>query len=315
MPEEAEPPVYRYRLCGWHVESEIPLPELREWNEPGMNVDISIRIGETPAFPGMENAPKRFTIQNAGHCRIAIPGVATLGVREGRDVLIDPILPADSVELRNYLYGTGLGLLCHQRGVFPFHGSCLQMGDKAVIFSGKSGAGKSTLAAALTHRGYRLIADDVCVLTRKDGAWVVWPAFPRVKLKSSAFRAIFGNEPSQELIGHLGKHHFRFDTVKSFAHDPVPLGAIYFLEEANGEEPDHIIEVGGLGRIPLLQSQIFRRAMAMRLGLRQSLFQSAAQIAASTPVRRLCRSFDLDRMNAVIEILERTQGLSAPCGD
>lgn len=287
-----------------HIESEFPLPELAPWDHPGDEADVRIRLGEVPPFAGMENEMCPLTVLDPCHARICIPGVATFALREGSEFFVDPILPVNSVEFRNSLFGTGLGLLCHQRGIYPIHGSCLQLGDRAVIFSGASGAGKSTLAAALVQRGHRLIADDVCALSKHDGPWFVWPAFPRVKLLPIAHRAIFGGDPPSDTLCLQGKHHICFDSVHSFAAAPTPLDAIYFLEKAEEDEPEGIVDVTGFGCIALLQSQIFCRDMGMRLGRRDELFQVSAQVAAAVPIRRLRRPFKLDRINSAIELLE-----------
>jgi hypothetical protein len=291
-------------LCGWHVQSEICLPELLPWEDPGAAVDIHIRLGEVPPLRKIVASTRRLTVDDAGVCRLEIPNVVTFSVRDGREIIIDPLGYRDPFELRNYLFGTGLGLVCHQRGVFPLHGSCLQLGEGAVIFSGNSGSGKSTLAAALAHRGYTLMADDVCVIKKTDRDWVVWPAFPRVKLLPASLQAIFGAEAEQASISLQGKHHFRFEPVHSFATKPVPLEAIYFLEKAQNDEPDSIVDVPGLKRLALLESQIFRPKAAAVLGRRESLFRSTAGIAATVPIFELRRNFDLKRIGATIAMLE-----------
>ncbi|MGA2047175.1 MAG: hypothetical protein ABSG96_05755 [Terracidiphilus sp.] len=298
-------------LCGWRVRSEIPLMELLPWPATEAAVDVQIGLGQVPPFTGATTSHGRFTLNGAGHCRIEIPGIATFLVREGREIVIDLLVDPDSLELRNYLFGTVLGFLCHQRGVFPLHGSCLRLGESAVIFSGNSGAGKSALAATFAVRGYTLLADDVCVLSEGDGGWVVWPAFPRVKLKSAAHRAIFGVEPERESPSLLGKHHFRFEPVRSFCVKPVPLAAIYFLEKAPLGESESIAEVPGLRRLAMLQNQIFRCRAGFLLGRGPALFASTSRIASVVSIRRLCRSLDFARMDATIAMLEAAHRVPA----
>jgi hypothetical protein len=291
-------------LCGWRVQSEICLPELLPWEDPSAAVDIHIRLGEVPPLQKIVASTRRLTIDATGLCRLEIPGGATFSVRDGSEIVVDPVASPDPFEVRNYLYGTGLGLICHQRGVFPLHGSCLQLGEGAVIFSGNSGSGKSTLAAALAHRGYTLMADDVCVLTETDRGWVVWPAFPRVKLLPASLQAILGVEAERAALSLQGKHHFRFEPVRSFARNPVPLEAIYFLERMQNEEPDSIVDVPGLKRLALLERQIFRPRAGNLLGRRESLFCSTAGIAATVPIFELRRNFDLKRIGETIAMLE-----------
>jgi len=298
-------------LCGWRVQSEIPLPELLPWKEPGAGVDIHIRLGSVPPLADVTASTPRMTSNGAGLCRVEIPDVVKFSVRDGREIVLDPLVSPDSLEVHNYLLGTGLGLVCHQRGVFPLHGSCVEFGGKAVIFSGKPGAGKSTLAAALAHRGHTLLADDVCVLSETGLGWEVWPAFPRVKLHPASLLAVLGKRSDTSQVNLQGKHHFQFEPVDSFALKPVPLDAIYFLERTQDGTPEGIIDLSGLESLALLQSQTFRRRMGFLLGCREFLFQSAARIAASVQVRKLRRDFDLTRMETSISMLEEAHGISA----
>jgi hypothetical protein len=297
-------------LCGWRVQSEIPLPELPAWKTPEAAVDVRIRLGTVPPLAEVTASTQRMTTNGAGLCRIEIPEVVTFSVRDGREIVIDPLVSPDSLEVHNFLFGTGLGLLCHQRGVFPLHGSCLQLGGKAVIFSGKSGAGKSTLAAALVNRGHILLADDVCALTRTEQGWQVWPAFPRVKLHPASLQAVLGKQANPSQANLQGKVHFQLEPVRSFALQPVPLDAIYFLRKAEDGEPERIIDLSNLESLASLQNQTFRRGMGVLLGRREFLFQSAAQIAADVPVRQLRRNFDLKRIESSLSILEKAHGFS-----
>jgi hypothetical protein len=298
-------------LCGWRVQSEIPLPELLPWSQPGAGVDINIRLGSVPPLADVTGSTPRMTSNGAGLCRVEIPDVVTFSVRDGREIVLDPLVSPSSLEVHNYLLGTGLGLLCHQRGVFPLHGSCVQFGGKAVIFSGRSGAGKSTLAAALAHRGHILLADDVCVLTETERGWEVWPAFPRVKLHPASLQAVQGKRTNPSQVNLQGKYHFRFEPVGSFALKPVPLEVIYFLEKTEDGEAERIIDLSSLECLALLQGQTFRRRMGFLLGCREFLFQSAARIAANVPTRQLRRDFDLTRMETSISILEKAHGIAA----
>jgi hypothetical protein len=291
-------------LCGWRVQSEICLPELLPWEDFGAAVDIGIHVGQVPPLNKIVGSSRRLTVDETGLCRLEIPAVATFSVRNGSEIVIDPLVSLNSVVLRNYLFGTVLGLVCHQRGVFPLHGSCLQLGDGAVIFSGNSGAGKSTLAAGLAHRGHTLMADDVCVLTETHGGWVVWPAFPRVKLGTESLRAIFGGESDQSPLSLQGKHHFRFEPVQCFQTNPVPLKAVYFLGRTQIEARDSIVDVPRLKRLALLETQIFRATAAALLGRTESLFHSAARIAATVPILELRRCFDLEKIGVTFAMLE-----------
>ncbi|MHB8467261.1 MAG: hypothetical protein ACYDD7_20805, partial [Acidimicrobiales bacterium] len=54
--------------------------------------------------------------------------------------------------------------------------------DRAVVLAGDSASGKSVLAAALTRRGWRVLADDLAPLAITDGRCIVLPSSPRLHL-------------------------------------------------------------------------------------------------------------------------------------
>lgn len=49
------------------------------------------------------------------------------------------------------------------------HASCVAIGGKAVLISGRSGSGKSDLALRLIDRGALLVSDDYTIVRRVDG--------------------------------------------------------------------------------------------------------------------------------------------------
>ncbi|MFQ5774662.1 MAG: HprK-related kinase A [Kiloniellaceae bacterium] len=85
---------------------------------------------------------------------------------------------------------------CIARHVFryvTFHAGAVERGGRAVILIGPSGSGKSTLCAALAHRGWRLLSDEL-VLLRPEGPEIV--ANPRpISLKNEAIRLISALAP------------------------------------------------------------------------------------------------------------------------
>src|SRR5258708_39789946 len=83
-----------------------------------------------------------------------------------------------------------MGAIFHQRGLLPLHANAIEVGGQAVAFVGPSGAGKSTLAAYFRDRGYRVLCDDVWVVSfGSDGEPLAWPGVPRVKLWGDALAA------------------------------------------------------------------------------------------------------------------------------
>ncbi len=296
-----------YVLCGWHLESAIPLPELAPWSKAQKpSPDETVRI-ELQSPPLNESEAPFFTNGEEG-VSLRVKGVAGFRVSPGADrVTVQPKDGADPLLLRTYLFGSVLAILCYQRGLFPLHGSCVLLDGEAVIFSGVSGAGKSTLATALALRGHPLLCDDVCAIDlRNPGQPMLRPAFPRAKLLSDAIDCFeMGAAVTYSHAAHGPKGHFTIAAIQpaEAIQQPVPLGAIYALDTPAGDQASRS-QLRGKNAFVFIEGQAHRGWMGRRLGLGEQLFGQIAMLAATVPVYRLDRPCALDRVDEVASLVE-----------
>jgi hypothetical protein len=281
-------PARDYVMCGWRVRSELSLPEAAPWTGDDRSADITIRFGPAPnvASPIREGRPGVAQIGRNGDCCLEVPGVARYFVTEGRHVTVEPQGDPDGLLLRAWLLGSVLGILCHQRGLFPLHASCVRIGGYAVALTGRPGAGKSTLAAALVQRGHGLVCDDVCVIdVAGSDRPMVLPSFPRLKLWEDAMeRLAIPREGVPRGNPDLPKFHFcqpgRFDP------SPVELGAIYSLDRNLPGQGDDIRPGRGADAAHALATEIFRPGVGFRVGTKPALLTTAMRIASAVPIMR-----------------------------
>lgn len=300
-----------YLLCGWRVRSEIALPDEIAWRGDDRPIDVVIRIGEVPAaLPDAVQATPFLQIARDGACRLEIAAAGRYLVGGSREVVVQPAAGATPAELRLFLLGTVLGMLCHQRGLFPLHASCVRIGNGAVAFCGASGAGKSTLAAALTRRGHALLADDVSVIdTAPASGPIVWPALPRMRLWRDSLDALEVDAEALERDRiQIEKFVLPSAAIGRFESEPVPVKAIFLLESIKVPDLVGVHGIPPMESVKHLTDQVYRHRQALAMGRRAALFADAGRIVAATPVRRLARLWDLAQLDEVVATVENLVG-------
>jgi hypothetical protein len=294
-----------YSLCGWRVRSAVALPEVMLWSGEDRSPDVTIRFGAAPPLiDPILHGSGPVQVGQDGVCRLGIRHLANYLVREGREVLVEPLGDIGILEFRSWLLGAVLGMLCHQRGVHPLHAACVRIGDGAAAFAGRTGSGKSTLAAALVGRGHGLVADDVCVvdLAVPDTPRAL-PSFPRLKLWEDAAQAL--GIPSHGMPpASFGKRKLHFCQPGGFDSSPAPLRAIYFLTRRTMLEQDEIEPIAGADAAMMLSQEIYRRPIGIHLRRRVALGAETLRIAAAVRLFRLRILSDLPELSAVAARVE-----------
>lgn len=74
------------------------------------------------------------------------------------------------------------------------HAATVEKDGRGFIFPGAPGSGKSTLCAALVCRGWRLLSDEMAMISLKDG--LLWPIPRPISLKNASIEIIrkFGDK-------------------------------------------------------------------------------------------------------------------------
>lgn len=293
---------FRYRLFGMSVESAIRLPELDGLPPPKGSEPPEIRIAL-----GQPAGPDAYYL-------LDIPDIAQYWVGGGRWIHVEARSGASDREVRLFLLGSALGIALHQRGILPLHANAIAVDGRAVAFMGRSGAGKSTLAAWFHDQGYRVLADDICVVKIEQGRPMAYPGLPRLRLWEDALLAS-GRDPGD----HQRSFHTPADERRKFdvpinsdavAANALPLAALFVLEEG----PKLRIEsVTGAGTVEAISANTYRGGMIGRVGDFASHLDVVVSIARSVPTFRLARPIDRSRFDADCRsILRRCQSLCGP---
>ena len=147
-----------------------------------------------------------------------------------------------------YLTGPVLGFLLRRRGMFALHASAVRVGHAALVLVGPHGSGKSTTATAFGLRGCAVIADDIVRVARTARGWMAEPFGGLLRLWPDAVRLVLGGAAQLPRITPTwDKRALEIGTCSiSGAGEPVPIGAVAFLDERE-DSPDapRLEAVGG----------------------------------------------------------------------
>lgn len=91
-------------------------------------------------------------------------------------------------------WGMNWCIVSHANQFLILHAAVIEKNNKAVIMPGQPGAGKSTLCSALINRGWRLLSDELTLISLKNGD--IYPISRPVNLKNESIDIIKGFEPS-----------------------------------------------------------------------------------------------------------------------
>lgn len=284
------------RLFGWRVRSDVPLPDLLDWNGDDREPDVLFTVG---AVQEGRETWRSFSpaarLGPAGELLLCIPNVAAYLVEGGSRVTIEPFLPLGAPDIRAFLLGTVLATLCFNRGMMPLHASGVATPRGALLVSGNSGLGKSTLAATLHRRyGFPLISDDMCALDFQNRETpVLWPAFPRLKMWSDSARSLrISTTGAERTRGEFDKFHIPV-SARDFHADPVPLAALILLNRTLLPTEPQVSRLGGFAALQR-RDMVHRWILGDALGHGPLIFRGLASMVRAVPVFELTRSDDLD---------------------
>jgi len=300
---------YAYQVHGLVLHSQLELPELAcRGVADGLAADILVLEG---AIPGAETVATAVPyLQLSEDAAIfSFGGAGRILVRGGRDVVVEASPEADMALLRLYLFGSVMGMICHQRGLIGLHASAVAINGRAVAFTGEPGGGKSTLAAHCLAAGAQLVADDLLVLSFDERLGVLAHAgMPNVKLWRDAL-GVLGRAPDglRPDWWRADKFHVPADDVKS----PVPLQRLYVLaadpDAGDGERE----RLKGRSAAGALIANTFRVEYLDAAGRRDSHFRECIRLASAIEVVRLRRAVDPARLPSTAAQIVGELGRSA----
>ncbi len=296
---------YCYRLFGLTLSCAFPLPELASVAPPDASTgDITVRYGTHDVDPA--TAQQHLLHYTPAEALFFYPQVGSYAVRHGHTITIDPLPGTNEADIRPLLLGSILGMALSQRGYLVLHASTVVLSQGAVGFMGWKGMGKSVLAAALAHRGYPLLADDITALdVRIDVAESTHvpealPGIAHLRLWPDAIAALGDTAGTLPLV-HPAVDKRYWSTPQAVPTQPVPLAGLYVLDTAPEPSitplpPDQVF-------VELLRHTYLARWPETAAAAAHH-FPLIARLAAQVPVYRLARPRAFEALPDVLRMVE-----------
>jgi hypothetical protein len=290
----------------FHLRSEIALPEVAlATSGSGVREVVEIRLGAVPGdFPAAAGTTPGFQV-SGGSAVLSVEGTGRYWMREGKAIVVEPAEGCSARNLRLFLLGSALGILCHQRGLLLLHANAVVADGRAFAFAGSSGAGKSTLAAYFERRDYPVLCDDVCGIGfAPDGRPLAWPGLPRLKLWGEAATA-FGHDRSALDPAIEGMDKYHIPLAARPAEQAVAFSRLYLLHRAADGEESTIERLRGIAAMEAVASHTYRGGYLAPMGLGARHFSHCAALLRHAQVYAATRQWGYDVFEREAEGLER----------
>jgi len=292
--------MYQYYIYGLGVHTEIKLYNLKEQK---VARDVLIHYGNvsndiveyTERGLASSMSPARAWFRNdIGH----------FVIRDGNDILVQPIGSADENDLASFVLGWCIAFLFQQRGYSAIHSSAIEVDEQAVLISGFSGAGKSTIALSLIDAGYRYLADDIAMVNPKEDM-MVQPAFPQQKV----CRNIAEQMGTDKLLYiNEKKDKFAYYNEKDFCDVPRKLTTMFILRKYEGDQV-RIEEITGIEKLNCVLKNLFLLDAYRAMGFTLEEKARSLELAGKITIYQISRPEKKDTVqeikDAIIQLVKR----------
>jgi hypothetical protein len=182
-------------------------------------------------------------------------------------------------------------------GDLVLHASSVAIDGRAVGFFGLSRRGKSTLATALSCAGHPCVTDDGLILLRGPAGFVAEPKIEPLRLLPDSEAALLGDISLPVERDTKARIELPGDIV--FQQEPVPLCALYCLEEPAANELS-IARLEHSAAMDRLIKQTFMLDTGDRARMRAH-FECVAFLAETVPIFSLDYPRDYGQLAHVVD--------------
>lgn len=313
-----------YQICGFVVESDIPLPGV----VPNINMNHDVFVRQAPSSETFQTPSKWFMQWHipGGELWLSfakIDGGFLLRFNElsdffvsgdGKNIVYVSGTEIPSNTIRHLLLDQVIPLAINLRGGEALHASAVLAQEGAIAFAGATGVGKSTVAGSFLSVNHPILSDDCLALTEKNQEIYALPAYPGLRLWEDASAWLFGEGIMHKTVAHYtNKYQIDFEIkTETFYTEPQPLKRVYNIVEPSESKrkTDIVIEtLSPRDSFMALVRCAFRLDITDRTMLKRQ-FHFLEQVVSRVSVRRLIFPRDFNLLPVVREaILKDLQDL------
>jgi hypothetical protein len=172
-----------------------------------------------------------------------------------------------------------------------------------VAFLANSGQGKSTLAAHFAQRGFRVLADDVCLVdATQPGSAMVIPTAPWLKLWRNSLESLGrGAEGLDRVFSDDDKYRLPLAPALT----PEPISKLVFLEADDlAAVITQIEELSRVQAVPLLMNLTHHAYLLEATGQQEENFLRCGRVLSQARAYRLVRPWGLTHLESTLDALE-----------
>lgn len=298
---------YYFKCFGFDVKSSLILPglELSEENTSDLIISYgNVNHTKTDLHEyDLSKYTKAIRHDNGEIC-LLWQDIPICTIISGKKIIVNPQTGLGQNFLRSLIFGYGLAILLHQRGLFVLHANAVEMNGGAVLFLGSNGVGKSTTTITLVKNGYNLLSDDMLILNlERDNDPVVLSGLPQIKLWPEVIHKV--NENPEEMFKiNLNTEKRYYQNISNFSNESQPIKVIYLIEEGNETMITDIDSQSSL-------MALIRGSYCLGLFDRKELyenFKDCSKIAKNVPVKLLKAKHSFEDLPKLVSIIEKDVG-------
>ncbi len=290
-----------YKIYGFTVASELPLdlPTILS-----STPDITLKLMAPLNQNGDPDEGVEVDMQK-DHTTVKIFGVAEYRITPNFNIEISPeIENYKNSELSLYALGTVFSIVFCMKDMIALHGCCVNVNGQSVVIMGDSGAGKSSIARGFINEGFKLLSDDVSLISFDEEIKII-PSYPSQKLWTDT-------TDSFQIITHeferISNRYDKFSApiLDAFEENNLPIGAIILLEAAEVSEVQ-ISELTKKRALEAVFDNTYREEYIHYMNKSMLQLKILSNLVAQVPVYHMVRpanSFTVKRqVNKILEII------------